>query len=173
MSHSKVAILFAVGAVAAAVGAVLVLLWFTGRAQNNGLVPSVLGDWTMGNLIDFLLNLALWELLLIGIPVAVGAIAGWLWWKRLPLEERQRYRFNRRSRARAGGNGFSILIFLAFCLKIYLDGNWKVPMSTWTLDYVVSSVLTVVLWIVLIFAIPAGIALIWWITRGSKGSRTG
>jgi hypothetical protein len=171
--HLFVAILFVVGAVAAVIGAVLVFLWFTDRAQNTGLVPSVMGEWSLRNLIDFLLNLAFWELLLIGIPVAVGAIAGYMWWKRLPLDERQRYRFGRRSRSQAGGNAFSILVFLAFCLKIFLDGNWDVPISTWTLDYVVDSLLTVVLWLVVIFAIPAGIGLIWWITRGSKRSKAG
>jgi hypothetical protein len=55
------------------------------------------------------------------------------------------------------------LLFIAFALKVYVDGNWNVAISTYTLDYVVGSMVTILIWIVAIFAIPATIGLIWWI----------
>jgi ribosomal protein S4E len=47
--------------------------------------------------------------------------------------------------------------------KVYVDGNWNVAISTWTLDYVVGSMITILIWIAAIFAIPAAIGVIWWI----------
>jgi len=107
-----------------------------------------------------------WELLLIGIPVAIAAVAGWLWWRRLPSEEKMEYRFfGRRGRATGGGGGVSLLFFIAFCIKVYVDGNWNVAIGTWTFNYVVYSMLTILIWVVVIFGIPAAIALVWWINH--------
>jgi hypothetical protein len=148
---------------------ILVFLWFVGEAQSSGMVPMVLGLWTMGYLVTFLLNLLFWELLLVGIPVALAAVAGWLWWRKLPLEERKEYRFfSNRSRASNGGNAISLIVFIAFSIKVYIDGNWNVPFLTWTLDYLVNSVLTALAWILIIIGIPAALGLIWWISRGRK-----
>jgi len=55
------------------------------------------------------------------------------------------------------------LLFIAFAIKIYVDGNWNVAISSWTLDYVVGSMITILIWTVAIFAIPATIGVIWWI----------
>jgi fatty acid desaturase len=101
--HRKMFVLFVVGAILVSVGAILVFLWFVGIAQSTGIVPTTLGLWTLGNLVSFLLNLIFWEVLLIGIPVIFVAAAVWLWWKRLPLEERKEYRyFGNRSRSTSG-----------------------------------------------------------------------
>jgi hypothetical protein len=51
---------------------------------------------------------------------------------------------------------------------VYLDGNWDVAFLTWTLDYLVYSVLTALVWILLIIAIPVALGLIWWISRGRR-----
>jgi hypothetical protein len=75
--HWGIIAIFAVAAIAAFVGAVYVFLWFTGSAQSMGLVPATLSLWTMGNMVAFILNLIFWELLLIGIPLTIGAVAGW------------------------------------------------------------------------------------------------
>src|SRR4030067_1021139 len=91
--HWNMVALFAVGAVLASVGAILVFLWFVGDAQSTGLVPATLGLWTMGNLVTFILHAILWGLLLIGVPVALAAVAGWLWWRRLSSEEKKENHF--------------------------------------------------------------------------------
>lgn len=169
--HWKIFVIFMAACILAFIGAILVYLWFVGNAQSTGLVPSVIGQWTMGQLVSFILNLIFWEILFIGIPVIIAAIAGWQWWKRLPSEERKEYRFfGKRSRASRGGGGVSGLLFIAFAIKVYADGNWNVAMSTWTVDYVVYSFITILVWVAVILGIPAAIVLIWWISRGRRRS---
>jgi hypothetical protein len=148
-------------------GAVYVFLWFVGNAQSSGMVPGILGLWTMANLVTFILYVIFWELLLVGVPTAIAAVVGWRWWKRLPEEERGGGQFGGRKRS-AGGGGVSLLFFIGFCLKVFIDGKWNVPIATFTLNYVVGSIITILVWGLIIFGIPIAIGLIWWISRGMK-----
>jgi len=162
--HWSIFAIFVVSAVLAFVGAVYVFVWFVGNAQSTGLVPAVLNLWTMGNLVSFILYTIFWELVLIGIPVAIGAILGWQWWKRLPAEEKKEYDlFGKRSRSGTAGGVVSPLLFIAFAIKVYVDGNWNVAIASFKVDYVVGSMITILVWTVAIFAIPAAIGIIWWI----------
>jgi hypothetical protein len=100
----------------------------------------------------------LWEFLYIGIPAIIAAIIGWLWWRSLSIEEKKDYKlFGKRSRSSGGGSAVSVFFWIAFAIKIYLDGNWNVAISNWTLNYLVYSSITVIIWIAIIFGIPAGI----------------
>jgi len=169
--HWNMLALFVVAVILASVGAVFVFLWFVGDAQSTGMVPRTLGLWTMGNLVAFILYVIFWELLLIGVPAIIGAVVGWLWWIRLPIEEKKEYHFfGRRSRATSGGGGggISLLLFIAFCIKVFIDGKWNVAIATWTLNYVVYSLLWILIWILVIFGIPAAIGIIWWIRHEMK-----
>jgi hypothetical protein len=161
-----VAIFFLAGALAI-IESIYVFLWFANNAQSSGLVPSALGLWTMGNLVNFILYAIFWEAFLVGIPVAVAAVVAWRWWKRLPQEERMGYHFGRRGRSRSAG-GASFYFFIAFCIKVWLDGKWNVAISAFSLNYVVSSWFTILLWSLVIFGIPAAIALAWWLNREMK-----
>jgi hypothetical protein len=162
--HWHVFAAFIIAAVLLFAGAVYVFLWFTGNAQSTGLVPASLGLWSMANVVFFFLHAAFWELVLIGIPVAVGAILGWQWWRRLPEQEKQEYHFSRKgSKPSRAGGAISPLLFIAFAIKVYVDGNWNVAISSYTLNYVVGSMFTILIWIVAIAAVPAAIGLIWWI----------
>src|SRR5205807_3277461 len=89
-SSDLVATILVAGILAVA-SAVYVFLWFVGNAQSTGLVPRTLGLWTMGNLVSFILDAIFWELLLVGIPVVVAVVGGWLLWKRLSDEEMKGY----------------------------------------------------------------------------------
>jgi hypothetical protein len=166
--HWSIVAVFVVAVALAVAGAVYVFWWFAGNAQSTGLVPSTLNLWTMNNVVTYILYLIFWELVLIGIPVGVGAVLGWQWWKRLPAEEREYRIFGRGSRSRNAGGAISPLLFIAFAIKVYVDGNWNVAISTWTLNYVVDSMITILIWIAAIFAIPATIAVIWWIHHELK-----
>jgi hypothetical protein len=161
--HWGVVATFAVASILALAGAVYVFLWFVRNAQSTGLVPATLGLWTMANLVTFILSAIFWELLLIGIPVVVGAVIVWQWWRRLPDDEKKGYHFGRRSRTAGGGGGISLFFFIAFCIKVYVDGNWNVAIATWTLDYVVGSMVLILEWVLIIFGIPIAIGVIWWI----------
>ena len=167
--HWGITAIFAVGAVLALVGSVLVFLWFVKDAQAINMVPTTLGLWTMGHTITFMLHLIFWELVLIGIPVGIAAAGGWQWWKKLPNEEKKTYHlFRSTSRTTGGGSGVSILFFIAFCIKVFIDGNWDVAIASWSLNYVVESMISILIWVAIIFGIPAAIGVIWWISYGMK-----
>jgi hypothetical protein len=161
--HWGIVAVFVAAVALAFAGAVYVFWWFAGNAQSTNLVPHTLNLWTMDNVVMFILHLIFWELVLIGIPVAVGAVIGWQWWKRLPDEEKEHHLFGRGSRSRNAGNAMSLLLFIAFAIKVYVDGNWNVAISTWTLDYVVGSMITILIWTAAVFAIPVAIGVLWWI----------
>ena len=170
--HWGAVAIFAAAAILAVAGAVYVFWWFAGDAQSTGLVPSSLGSWTMANVVAFILNVIFYELLIIGVPVVVAGVIGWLWWKRLAGEERRGFHMRRRPGKTRGGGGGSLLFFIAFCIKVYLDGNWNKPIATWTLDYVVGSMILILEWVAVIFGIPIAIALIWWIRRETRRQPT-
>jgi len=173
--HLKMFAFFIAIVFLAIIGAIYVFLWFVGDAQLSGLVPELLGLWTMGYLVAFLLNLLFWEVIIIIIPViVVVACIYLLWWKKLPDDERNEYRrghlFGKRSHRRDGGGAVTFLINIAFIIKIYLDGNWDKAFADWTFDYLVYSYITVFIWILIIFGIPIGLGAIWWIHHEIKSA---
>jgi len=171
--HWKMLVLFVVAAILAIAGAILVFLWFVGDAQVTSLVPATVGLWTIGYLVTFLLHLIFWEVLFIGIPVIITVAAIYfLWWEKIPDEERKEYRrrhlFGKRSRRTDGGGAISLLVNVVFIIKVYLDGNWDVPFATWAFDYLVYSYLWALIWILIIFGIPILLGGTWWIGREMK-----
>ena len=162
--HWNIAAILVVVTGLAFIGSVYIYLWFVGDAQASGMVPSTLDLWSMANAVSFILHLIFWELLLIGIPAGIVAVIGWWWWKKLPIEEKKEYHFfGKSSKTTNGGSGLSFLFFIAFCIKVYLDGNWNDAIATWTLDYVVNSMITILVWSLIIAGIPIAIGAIWWI----------
>jgi len=164
--HWNMLVVFVAAVVLAVAGAVYVFVWFTRNAQTIGLVPSTLSAWSMNSLVLFTLHAVFWELVLIGIPVAIGAIIGWQWWTRIPEEEKKEYNLSTKSsKSSNAGGAISSLLFIAFALKVYLDGQWNSPIAGFSLDYVVGSMVTILIWTAVIFAVPAIVGFIWWITR--------
>ena len=172
-NHWNMLIIFVAGAILACIGVIYVFLWFVGEAQLTGLAPTLLGGWAMGHFIPFLLHLIFWEFIFIGIPVIIAAaVTYFLWWKKLPDKERKEYRdghlFGKHSRRTDASGGISFLVFIVFCIKVYLDGNWGVAIATWELDYLMYSYLLAIIWILIIFGIPMALGGIWWIRHEMK-----
>jgi hypothetical protein len=162
--HWKMVAVFVVAGILVFTGAIYVFLWFTRDAQSTGLVPSTLGFWTMGHIVSFILHLIFWELIFIGVPSIIGAVIGWQWWKRIPEQEKKEHNLSgKSSRSSRAGGAISPLLFIAFAIKVYVDGNWNVAISSFTLDYVVGSMFAILVWIVAIAAIPTAIGVVWWI----------
>jgi Sec-independent protein secretion pathway component TatC len=167
--HWNMVIFWVIAAIVAAVGAVYVYSWFVSEAQSVDMVPATLNLWSMGHMVTFILHLVFWELVIVGIPVAIAAIVGWMWWKQIPDEERKEYTFfGKGTKSEKGGGGISFLFFVAFCLKVYIDGNWDTAVASWTLDYVVESTVTIMLWTAIVFGIPAIIIALIWLSRQTK-----
>ena len=155
-NHLSMLIFWITAAIVAAIGAVFVYQWFAAEVQSTNMVPSILGQWSLAHMITFILHLVFWELLIIGIPIVIVAILGWLWWKQIPTEERNEYKFfGTGTKSERGGGGCSFLFFVTFCIKVYIDGNWDMPIGTWTLEYVIDSVITLLFWGAIIIGIPA------------------
>ncbi|UCF13747.1 MAG: hypothetical protein JSW06_05695 [Thermoplasmatales archaeon] len=172
-NHWKLCVLFIVVAALAIIGAIYVFLWFVGDAQLTGLVPVSLGSWSMGYLVTFLLHLLFWGVLFVGIPVLIAIVLIYsLGWKKIPDEEKKEYKrgnlFGKRNRRSEGGEGLSFLIFIVFCIKVYLDGNWGAPFATWKFDYLVYSWLWALIWVLVIFGIPILIGGTWWLRHEMK-----
>lgn len=167
--HWLAVTIFVVTAVLLFADAVYVFLWFVETAQTTNVVPSILGFWTMGNLVTFILLAVFWEFILVGIPIIIAAVAGWLWWRRLPNEEKNEYNFSSKSsRSKDGGNGICLLIFVVFALKVFIDGRWNVAISSWNLDYVINSLVLILVWGLIIVGILAAIGVIAWVVYEAR-----
>ncbi len=157
-------VLAAVGGIAAAVVAALaVFLWVVANTQANGLVPTRLGDWSVGSIVTFLLNLILWELLLVASWVIPSAAAAFfLWYKKLPEEERRAMEgAPRRGRAAGGGGGVSFFVALIWLLIVWSDGRWDLALRNWTVNELVDSWIAACLVVLLVGGVPALLYLGW------------
>ena len=88
--------------------------------------------------------------------------------EKTPRRGEKRISLGRRSRATRGSGGLSLLFFVAFAIKIYLDGNWNVAIANFALDYVVGSMVLILEWVLIIFGIPIAIGVVWWIRHETR-----
>lgn len=165
--HWKMTSLVVGGIAAAAVAALLVFLWVVADAQATGLVPSGLGEWTVGYALTFILNVILWELILVAswvVPVALAVV--FLWYRRLPDEERRGYEGGaRRSRSAGESGGISFFIGLVWLVIVWTDGRWNLAFQDWTFNDLVYSWIAAGLVVSLIVGIPAIIYVVWSLRR--------
>jgi cation transport ATPase len=165
--HWKMTLLMAGGIAAAAVAALLVFLWVVADLQDTGLVPSGLGEWTVGFAFTLLLAVIVWELILVVswvIPMVLAAY--FLWYRKLPLEERKEYEGKPGRRRSTGENsGISFFIGLVWLAIVWIDGKWNLAFEDWTFNDWVYSWLAAGLVVLVIAGIPVLIYVIWAIRR--------
>ncbi|MCJ2564358.1 MAG: hypothetical protein LN417_09780 [Candidatus Thermoplasmatota archaeon] len=165
--HGKMTALVVGWIVAAAAAMLLVFLWVVADAQATGLVESELGRWTVGLFFTFLLQVILWELILVAswvIPTAV--LMYLLWYKKLPAEERKEYEGGpKRSRSAGEDSGISFFVGLVWLAIVWLDGKWNLAFQDWTFDDWVYSWMWAGLVVLVIVGIPGIMYLIWSLRR--------
>jgi hypothetical protein len=167
--HSRATLLIVGGIAAAAVAALFVFLWVVAAAQAARVVPPKLGDWTVGHVLTFILNVILWELILVAswvIPVALATF--YLWYEKLPDDERGEYEGGRRRRRSAGQDGgISFFVGLAWLVIVWVDGRWNLALKDWSFNDLVYSWITAGLVVLLIVGVPALIYVIWSLRRNN------
>ncbi|HEY5538054.1 MAG TPA: hypothetical protein VIL58_00765 [Thermoplasmata archaeon] len=165
--HWKMTLSMVGGIAVAAVASLLIFLWVVADAQTTGLVPSGLGEWTVGYVLTFILSAILWELVLVAswvIPIVVAAY--FLWYKKLPDEERREYEGGpRRSRSAGENGGISFFIGLVWFVIVWTDGKWNLAFQDWTFNDWVYSWIAAGLVVLLLAGIPAMTYIIWSLRR--------
>ena len=71
----KMALVMAASFVVAAIVALFVFLWVV----ETGTFPASLGDWTVGLIVSFILQVIFWELLLV-VTWVIPIAAAFYWW---------------------------------------------------------------------------------------------
>jgi len=159
LKNWKMTLVMAVCIVAAAIVAILVFLWVVNEAAL--VMPVSLGDWTIGYLVSFILQVIFWELLLVatwGIPLA--AVLYWQFSK-LPDADLWKPKGGRRE----SGDAFGFLIGIAWLIMIWIDGRWDQTFAVWTFTELIYSWLTALGWVLLIFGIPAVVIFVLWLVN--------
>ncbi|MGY5876163.1 MAG: hypothetical protein RTU30_10480 [Candidatus Thorarchaeota archaeon] len=166
IKYWKMTIVMAVVCAAAVVVALGVFLLVMDNLQATTLVPSLLGQWTIGYIVTFCFNVILWELVFVVswvIPI-VGAF--FLWYRKLPDEDRRAWP-QRGTREDGGFIGF--IVGLTWLIMVYIDGRWDIAFQAWTLDDWVYSWIGAALLDLLFFGVPVLVlAVLWFINREMK-----
>ncbi len=171
--HAKMALAIIGVIVVAAIVAVLVFLKVAADAQTLGLVPTTLGQWSVGICFGFLITVLIWELIFLAswlIPI-LAVIFGY-WYRKLPEEERKEYGLSPKHgadpRRTEGGGFFSFLVAIVWLIIVWTTGRWNLAFQAWTINDWIYSWLAACLWIIIPLVIAGAIFLIWWIRKDTK-----
>ena len=178
--HWVLTIIFVAAAVGAVIGGIFLVLCYIPATDVGGNGTWTFDQFSMGSAIGWGIQLFLWELLLVVLPTAAFfcILIGYLWFKILPEDEKEdlKMRFKKSEEERkkwqrlrgrkyeSGGGGFSFLLFIGVCIKVYVDGNWLIPFGSLSFSYFIYAYLTVFVWISIICGIPVAILLILWLS---------
>ncbi|MHA1387983.1 MAG: hypothetical protein ACTSUZ_06935 [Candidatus Thorarchaeota archaeon] len=156
----KMTLVFIVIAAVAVIVGTFVLLW----QVDIAIVPATLGQWSVGIVISFCLNLVFWELVLVGSWVAVLAIIIYFqWYSKLPDEDKKKWdgRGNRES-----SDAIGFFIGIAWLIMLWIDGGrWNLPFDSWTFVDWVWSWLYAAFWVAIIGGIIVLIGIIAWVAK--------
>lgn len=161
--HWKEFLVLIIAGIVACIGVILVVFWFvlTSPIGGNGLWT--FNQWTLMHLVCFMILLILWILLFVGVPAGLFfGLGGYLWWRRLPDEEKQEFKARtkketHRARNWGGGGGGGLFMFIAFCIFVAVDGFYDTQFAFLEYSYFVRAWFLTLMWILIYFGTPAGI----------------
>ncbi|MFX1577150.1 MAG: hypothetical protein ACFFCF_08235 [Promethearchaeota archaeon] len=170
-----IAVIFGIILVGAIIGFILTLDWYVKVSAIGGFGTWTFNEFSLGEAVLWCLFFVLWLLLFVGLPTiaAGGLVAAITWFVVLPPEIKAEIKAQPKSVAgtkeTGGSGGFSFLLFIGVCLKIWLDGNWFTKFASLPIGYFIYTWLFVLVWALIIFGIPAAIiGLIWFATKYKK-----
>ena len=146
---------------------VFVFLWVAANAQATGLVPAMLGEWTVGYCITFIIHVIFWELLFVGTWTAVLAGATYAWARKFDRGKRKK----RPRRKRDNGNPFGLFITLIWLAIVWTSGRWNLAFQSWAFNDWIYTWLYALAWGIGIVGIPAIIFFGWWLSGGKVDTK--
>jgi hypothetical protein len=165
--HWKALAICITAAVAAFIGALLVLITFLETSYIGANGTASIGDWTLDWIVAFLIQYTGWTLLIVGVPsVLFFGLGGYLWWRSLPEEEKQEFKEReKREKARrkekyGGSGGFGLIQFIAYCLFHLIKGTNNVPFGSVYYTYWIYTWFETFLWTIGVLGIPVVIILL-------------
>ena len=163
--HWKPFVVVIIALICAFIGAIIVLIWFIETSDIGAQGTALVGDWSLDWIVGFIILLILWELLFVGIPIVVFFIVGfYIWWNRLSDEDKAEFKARDKKKHRArntgGEGGGGLLMFIAYCIYIGLQGNYYAPFSSQPYSYWVYAMFYTLMWLAIIIGIPICIILI-------------
>ena len=158
--HWKVLFLCVVAIVVLSIIAVTVLIWHIQTSPIGNYGTATFDEWSLDWIVRFIIGLILWELLFVGVPAGlIFGLGGYLWWQRLPSDERTKFKEQHSKNKKArGASGFGLFIFIAYCIYIAIDGNYSTPFGNKPYSYWVYSYFLTIGWLLIIVGIPMAIA---------------
>ena len=168
-------VIFGIIGIGAIIGFYLTVNWYIADQSIGGNGTWTFDQFSLKTGILWFIFLTIWVLLLVGVPtvVAAGFVAAVHWFvlfsTELKEEMKMRWKKEEEERKRRGrtdsGGAFSFLMFIGVCIYVYVDGNWSTEFGSLSLGYFVNAWLTVLIWGLIIFGIPAAIVGILWFLK--------
>jgi hypothetical protein len=138
--HGGMTLFFIAGIALIAIVGLLVFLKVLADAQLLGLVPALLGEWSVAYAVTFCLTVIFWELVFVAswaVPIIV--IIYFQWYKKLPEEELMEYEGLGKRAKTTGEDGFSFFVGLIWLGIVWFTGRWTLAFQSWTLnDWVIT-----------------------------------
>ena len=164
--HLTAFIVVIIAGVFVVIGAILVLFWFMLTSPIGLQGTATLDQWSLDWIVGFYILVILFELLFVGIPTGLFfGVGGYIWYKRLPDEEKQEFKAREkknphRKRNAGGGGGGGLFMFIAYCIYMGTQGNYYAQFGSQPYIYWLTGFFLTFMWILIILGIPACIILL-------------
>ncbi|MHA2288118.1 MAG: hypothetical protein ACXABG_04960 [Promethearchaeota archaeon] len=153
-------------------GVILVLIWYIETSPIGRQGDALIGEWRLDWVVGFMIQIILWELLIVGLPTGLFfGVGGYIVWSRLSDEKKEEFKARdkkktHRKRDAGSGGGGSLFMFIAYCIYMGLQPSasygsmYNAPFNSQPYSYWIYAGLYTFMWIVIIIGVPVCIILI-------------